>query len=62
MKLKFYTFSQGGVSVGILLGDCWQCLLYCIDVSVFNILLLGFLVKHKPNSRYFSNKADCKGG
>ena len=47
----FYTFSQDGVSVGMLLGDCWQVMLHCIDVSVFIILLLEFLVKQKPNSR-----------
>ena len=40
-------------SFGMLLGDCWQHLLYCIDVSVFIILLLGILVKQKPNSWYW---------
>ena len=50
--LKFYTFSQDGVGVGMLLGDCWEYVLYHIDVSVFIILLLGFLVKKKTNLRY----------
>ena len=48
---KFYTFSQDGVSVGMLLGDCWQYLLYRIDDCVYIIIFLGFLVEQKPNSR-----------
>ena len=48
---KFYTFSQDGVSVGMLLGDCWQYFFYCIDGSVYIIILLELLVKQKPNSR-----------